>query len=76
MTPSNKYDQILDDKLRMAAQNIALTVIVKAILANSPNVDEIIATVKLLSDAGFKNADSRLQSEIDDSLMNWINSIE
>jgi hypothetical protein len=75
MTPGNKYDQILDDKLRMAAQNIALTVIVKAILANSPNVDEIIATVKLLSDAGFKNADSRLQSEIDTSLMNWINSI-
>jgi hypothetical protein len=56
------------------AQQIALTVVVKAILLHSDN-KEIIKTIKKIADSGFKYADSRLQAEIDESLMNWINSI-
>jgi hypothetical protein len=56
------------------AQQIALTVVVKAILLHSDN-KEIVKTIKKIADSGFKYADSRLQAEIDESLMNWINSI-
>jgi len=56
------------------AQQIALSIVVKAILFHSDS-KEIVKTIKKIADSGFKHADSRLQAEIDESLMNWINSI-
>jgi hypothetical protein len=56
-------------------QQIALAVVIKALLVVSPDKQRIIAAIKQISDSGFKSADARLQAEIDESLTNWINSI-
>jgi hypothetical protein len=56
-------------------QQIALAVVIKALLVVSPDKQRIVAVIKQISDSGFKHADARLQAEIDESLTNWINSI-
>ena len=56
-------------------QQVALAVVVKALLVVSPDKERIVAVIKQISDSGFKYADARLQADIDESLTNWINSI-
>ena len=56
-------------------QQIALAIVVKAILATSPEKERIVAAINELSDSGFENADASLQADIDRSLINWISSL-
>jgi hypothetical protein len=56
-------------------QQIALSIVVKALIRVSPDKQKIILVIKQISDAGFKNADPKLQADIDRSLTNWVNAI-
>jgi hypothetical protein len=55
-------------------QLIALTIVVKALLATHPNKAAAVRAIKSLSDAGIRHADPKLQAQIDRSLLHWINS--
>jgi hypothetical protein len=63
----------MDD--RIAAQFIALTVVVKALIATHPNHELIRKEIKSIMKDGLKEVDVVMEAMIDQSVLNWMNGL-
>jgi hypothetical protein len=61
---------------RTAAQIIALTVVIKALVATHPNHEAIRKEIEQIMKDGFKEeVDAGMESLIDRSVLNWVNGL-
>lgn len=61
--------------IRNAAQIVALSAIVKALVATHQNHGALRAALREVAKDGFANADDEMQAEIDRSILNWMNGL-
>jgi hypothetical protein len=63
----------MDDKT--AAQFVALSVMVKALIHTHPDHDKLHECIQETMKAGFNNATDEAQDLIDKSVLNWMNGL-
>jgi hypothetical protein len=63
----------MDEK--SAAQFVALSVIVKALIATHPDHDALREAIRDFMKEGFKNSDDSIEPLIDQSVLNWMNGL-
>lgn len=61
---------------RTAAQFVALSVVVKALVATHPDHDALRAAIQETMKEGFENADESIEPLIDHSVLNWLNGLK
>ena len=60
---------------RTAAQFVAMSVIIKALIATHPDHDALRESIRDIMKEGFKNADDSIEPLIDQSVLNWMNGL-
>lgn len=60
---------------RTAAQFVALSVMIKALVATHPDHDALRASIQEIMKEGFANADESIEPLIDQSVLNWMNGL-
>lgn len=63
----------MDDK--SAAQFVAMSVMIKALIATHQDHDALRDKIQEVMKDGFKNADETLEPLIDQSVLNWMNGL-
>jgi hypothetical protein len=63
----------MDEK--SAAQFVALSVMVKALIATHPDHDALREAIRDVMKEGFKNSDDSIEPLIDQSVLNWMNGL-
>jgi hypothetical protein len=63
----------MDDKT--AAQFVALSIIVKALVHSHPNHEILRSAIQETMKSGFENVAEETQHLIDESVLNWINGL-
>jgi hypothetical protein len=63
----------MDEK--SAAQFVALSVMVKALIATHPDHNALREAIRDVMRDGFKNSDDSIEPLIDQSVLNWMNGL-